>query len=105
MVALIIVLGFLAYIILDTISTFFFTYKVYLVNNDKYKLAAIMSGLGLFISFTLYAFIPFLTVVINWYWAIVLIAALAIGNFFANAVLSRIDIFHSKKDKSKKGEE
>ncbi len=94
---------FILYISLYTFSEFLFTYKVYLISNDKFKLSALASGLGLFISFSLYAFIPFLAVVIQWEWALVLIIALAVGNFLSNIVLNKVDMLHKKSDDKKKG--
>ncbi len=91
------VVGFFLYVFLYTFASFLFNYKIYLVSNNKYWLATIPSGLGIFINFSLYAFIPFLAVVVNIPIAIVLISALATGAFLSNAVMTKIDLFHTNK--------
>ncbi len=96
---LFLILGFIIYVLLYAFASFLFSYKVYLIQNNKYILSALMSGFAVFINFSLYAFVPLLTIAISWYWAVVLISALAISSFFANAVLGRVDLAHSKRDK------
>ncbi len=96
------ILGFFAYIFLYTFASFLFNYKIFLVNNDKYYLGAIVSGSGLFINFSLYAFIPFITLHLgSWIVALILVIALMIGSFLSNAIMGRVDLFHQKKTTKK----
>ncbi len=98
-----IVLGFLLYILLYTFASFLFNYKIFLVSNDKYYIGAIASGIALFINFSLYAFIPFFALTLTHWWiAIIFMLGLLIGSFLSNAVMSKVDFFHTKRDEIKK---
>ncbi len=88
------------YIILYTLSSFLFNYKIYLISNDKYKIGSLISGIAFFISFSLYAFIPFLSIVFESILLLVfLIISLSIGSFVSTIVLNKIDFLHNKKQK------
>ncbi len=95
------------YVLLYTFASFLFSYKIYLISNDKYALGAMASGGGLFINFSLYAFVPFIAIAVSMWWlSIILLISLGIGSFLANAVMGKVDIFHTKDKKSEKeGEE
>ncbi len=89
----------LIYVTLYTFAAFLFSYKIYLVSNEKYVTGSFVSATGLFINFSLYAFVPYIAISLNfWILGILLLVALAIGAFFANAILSKIDLFHGKSE-------
>ncbi len=93
------------YVLLYTFASFLFSYKIYLVSSDRYTYGALISGLGLFINFSLYAFVPFIAVAVNMWWlSLILLFSLGIGSFLANAVMGKVDLFHMK-DKEKPAEE
>ena len=96
------ILLFLIYILFYTFASFLFSYKIFLVSNNKYKLGALVSGVALFINFSLYAFVPFLAVTIQiWWLVLVLILALSIGSFLSVTIVSKLDLFHKDKDEKK----
>lgn len=83
------------YVLVFTFASFLFSYKIYLVSHDKYLFGSVVSGLGIFINFSLYAFVPFIAIAVNLWWlSLVLLGSLAIGSFVANAVMVKIDFFH-----------
>ncbi len=95
----IVILVSILYIILYTFSSFLFNYKIYLVSNDKYYLGSIISGVAFFISFSLYAFIPFLSIAFESLLLLVfLIISLSVGSFISTIVLNKIDFLHNKKN-------
>ncbi len=99
-----ILIGFL-YVATYSFASFLFSYKIYLVSNDKYYLGSFISGLGLFINFVLYAFVPYIAIGTSHVWlAMVLVVSLGIGAYFSNSVMSKVDLFHSKKNDAKEDE-
>ncbi len=87
----------LAYVLLYSFASFLFSYKIYLVSNDKYNTAAVASGAGLFINFSMYAIIPYVVIATTFWWiSIILLVALVIGAFLSTAVMSKVDFFHMK---------
>ena len=87
------------YLLLYFISSFLFSYKVFLVLNGKYRLGALVSGIALFIAFSLYAFIPYLAVTLNSIWmTVALLVSLVFASFLSSVVMSKVDLFHTKND-------
>lgn len=88
------------YIVVFTFASFLFSYKIYLVSNDKYVWGAFVSATGIFINFSLYAFVPFVAVAVSLWWlSVVMLVSLAIGSFVANAIMVKVDFFHDKEEK------
>lgn len=95
----------LIYILVYSFASFLFSYKIYLVSNDKYNLGALVSGVGLFINFSLYAFVPYIAIATTiWWLALILLFALAIGAFLSTAIMSKVDFFHTKNNDVKEGD-
>ncbi len=95
-VSLSITIGIL-YVLAYSFASFLFNYKIYLIGHEKYILGAIVSGMAIFINFTLYAFVPYIAIATSIPWlAAVLLVSLGIGAFFSSAVLSKVDLFHNK---------
>ncbi len=100
MLALIYISLGIAYVLLYTFASFLFSYKIFLVSTDRYYWGAFISALGLFINFSLYAFIPFIAIATQYIGlSITLLISLGIGSFFANAIMGKVDFFHTKEDK------
>lgn len=90
----------LSYIFFYTLASFLFNYKIFLVSNDKYNLGAFISGLGLFINFSLYAFVPYVAIALsNVVLSIIMLFALGLASFISNAIMTKIDFLHSKNEK------
>lgn len=99
LISIYIVIGVL-YVFLYSFAAFMFSYKIYLVTHEKYLIGSLVSGIGLFINFSLYAFIPFIAISLNiWPLALLLLISLGVGAFFANAVMNKVDFLHSKDEK------
>lgn len=85
------------YVLAYTFASFLFSYKIYLVSNKRFYLGAIVSGCGIFINFTLYAFVPYIAIATTHIWlSVVLLIALGVGAYFSNSVMSKVDFFHTK---------
>lgn len=99
-----ILIGFL-YVATYSFASFLFSYKIYLVSNDRYYIGSVISGLGLFINFVLYAFVPYIALGTPHAWlALVLTISLGIGAYFSNSIMGRVDLFHSKNKDEKEGD-
>ena len=91
------------YIIFYALSSFLSTYKIYLVSNNKNYLAAFVSAMGLFIMFSLYAFVPYFALVLpHWWLSLILVVVLAFSTFFSNFIVSKVDKAHQRREDKNK---
>lgn len=93
------------YVLLYTFASFLFSYKIYLVSTNRYNIGAIVSAIGLFINFSLYAFVPYIAIATTKIWlSVTLLVSLGIGSYFANSVMNKVDFFHTKDEKNSQEE-
>ncbi len=85
------------YVVVYSFASFLFSYKIYLVGHEKYFLGAVISGMGIFINFSLFAFVPYIAIATTIPWlSIVLLISLGVGSFLSTSVMSKVDLFHTK---------
>ncbi len=91
----------LLYVFIYSFASFLFNYKIYLVGHEKYLIGSLVSGLALFINFTLYAIVPYIVIASTIkLLSIAMIIGLGFGSYFSNSIMTKVDLFHMK-DKKK----